>query len=319
MPRSNVVEAVLRQCRADGVLIREPRVVVAVSGGPDSTALLHAMARAAPRLNLQLTAAHLDHGLRRASAEDARRVAAICAALEVTLVSRRRRPRGNSEEAARDVRYAYLEEVAADVGAATIALGHSADDQAETVLMHLIRGSGLEGLAAMQVREGLRFRPLLGTWREDIEEHCRRHGLEPVDDASNRDPKFTRNRVRQQLLPLLESFNPRVKASLVRLASSARDEHEVVRLQAAVWLAGEGRRPARAHFRALPPALRVESFRQAWAHALDGRALPGTAALIDQAVILVCSDRERGMLPLRSGLSLYVRDGRFWIGPTGPR
>src|SRR6202165_1042728 len=88
MPRSNVVEAVLRQCRADGVLVREPLVVVAVSGGPDSTALLHALARAAPRLNLQLTAAHLDHGLRRASAEDARRGAAPCAALAVALVSR---------------------------------------------------------------------------------------------------------------------------------------------------------------------------------------------------------------------------------------
>ena len=137
---------------------------------------------------------------------------AFCASLGVPLVSRRRVPENRSEEAARDLRYAHLEEVAAEAGATTIALGHNADDQAETILMHLIRGSGLEGLAAMQVREGLRFRPLLQTWRRDIEEHCRRHRLQPVEDASNRDPRFTRNRVRHQLLPLLESFNPGVKA-----------------------------------------------------------------------------------------------------------
>src|ERR1700682_1444669 len=113
MPRSNVVEAVLRQCRADGVLIREPRAVVAVSGGPDSTALLHAMDRCAPRLHLQLTGAPLHTRLARGPAEAA-------------------------EDAPGAVRYAYLEEVAAEVGPATIALGHSADDQAETVLMHLI-------------------------------------------------------------------------------------------------------------------------------------------------------------------------------------
>lgn len=289
-------------------------MVVAVSGGPDSTALLHALTRASPRLKLQLTATHLDHGLRPASAADARHVAAICVSLDVPLVSCRRVVPDSSEESARELRYAYLEEVAAEAGAATIALGHSADDQAETVLMHLVRGAGLEGLAAMQVREGLRFRPLLQTWREDIEDHCRRHGLKPVVDASNRDLKFTRNRVRLQLLPLLESFNPQVKSSLLRLAASARDEHEVVQLEAAVWLAGEGQRPARAHFRSLPVALRVESFRQAWGQAVDGQALPGTAELIDQAVRMVCSDAEQGMLSLGSGLALSVRGERFWIG-----
>jgi tRNA(Ile)-lysidine synthase len=319
MSRTNVVEAVLRQCRADIVIRDDPRVVVAVSGGPDSTALLHALARAAPRLKLQLTAAHLDHGLRHAAASDAQRVADLSAILGVALVSARRTPNDRSEEAARELRYAYLEEVAADVGAPTIALGHNADDQAETVLMHLIRGAGLEGLAAMRVREGLRFRPLLQTWRADIEEHCRRHGLEPVEDASNRDPRFTRNRVRHQLLPLLESFNPRVRVSLVRLAASARDEHEVVRLQAALWLAGEGQRPARSHFRALPAALRAESLRQAWGQALDGKALPGTAELIDQAVTMVCSESEQGMLSLRSGLSLHVQGDNFWVGPSGRR
>jgi tRNA(Ile)-lysidine synthase len=318
MPRSNVVEAVLRLCRADDQLARNPRVVVAVSGGPDSTALVHALTRAAPRLKLELTAAHLDHGLRRASAGEASQVAALCGSLGVPLVTRRQVPTNRSEEAARKLRHAYLEEVAGDVRAGTIALGHTADDQAETVLLHLIRGAGMEGLAAMQVREGLRFRPLLQTWRKDVDDHCRRHALHPVEDSSNRDPKFTRNRVRSQLLPLLESFNPEVKSSLGRVAAAARDEHEVVQLQAALWLVGEGRKPARSHLRALPAALRVEALRQAWGHALDGPPLPWTAELLDHAVRMICSEGERGMLSLGLGFSLYVRGDHFWIGAPGP-
>ena len=317
MPRSNVVESVLRECRADEVLAQNTKVVVAVSGGPDSTALLHALTRAAPRLRLVLTAAHLDHGLRRSSAADARKVAALCDRLAVPLVSRPERPADASEDAARTLRYAYLEAVAKDVGAATIALGHTADDQAETVLLHLIRGSGLEGLAAMRVRDGLRFRPLLDVWRADVEAHCEAHHLEPVLDASNRSPRFTRNRVRQRLLPLMETFNPQVKSSLVRLATAAADEHEVVTTQAAVWLAGHVETLDRRGFRALPVAVGVESLRQAWGRAMNGSSMPGGAERLEQAIRMVTSDRSEGMVPLGSGFCLYVRQDRFWIGPKG--
>jgi tRNA(Ile)-lysidine synthase len=317
MPRSNVVETVLRACRADEVLSRNPVVVVAVSGGPDSTALLHALTRAAPRLKLELTAAHLDHGLRPGSAADAQAVARLCERVKVPLVSRRQSPRAATEEAARDLRHAYLESVAADLSAATIALGHTADDQAETVLLHLIRGSGLEGLAAMQVREGLRFRPLLGTWRDNVDAHCRTHGLDPIEDPSNRSSRFTRNRVRRRLLPVLESFNPQVKSSLVRLAVAAREEHEVVTQQAVLWLARQSLWMDRPGFQALPAAVRVESLRRAWGRALDGRAMPGGAQRLDQAMRMLSSPRRQASVSLGLGLSLHVRGDRFSIGPRG--
>ena len=317
MPRSNLVETVLRTCRTDDVLAQNPVVVVAVSGGPDSTALLHALTRAAPRLKLQLTAAHLDHGLRPGSAADARAVARLCDRLKVPLVSRRQTPRAATEEAARELRHAYLESVAADLGAGTIALGHTADDQAETVLLHLIRGSGLEGLAAMQVREGLRFRPLLSTWRENVEAHCRSHGLDPVEDPTNRSPRFTRNRVRRRLIPLLETFNPQVKSSLIRLAAAAREEHEVVTEQAERWLAGQSGWLDRRGFQALPVAVGVESLRVAWGRALGGRAMPGGATRLDQAMRMLSSPRRQASLSLGLGLSLHLRGDRFSIGPRG--
>jgi tRNA(Ile)-lysidine synthase len=317
--RSNVVEAVLRECRSDTTLARQPRIVVAVSGGADSSALLHALTRAAPRLGLDLTAAHLDHGLRRASRGDAKKVAALCEALGVPLVSRRDTPSDDGEDAARRLRYEFLEEVAAAAGAETIALGHTGDDQAETVLLHLVRGAGLEGLAAMRLREGLRFRPLLGLWRVDTEAHCLRHHLDPVEDATNRSPRYARNRVRRQLIPLLETFNPQVKAALVRLAAGARDEHDVVVGEASRWLAGQPARLDRRDFRALPAAVAAEAFRQAWARAMDGGPQPGTAELLEQAGRTLRSDRAEGMLNLGSGLILYVLEDRFWIAPRAAK
>jgi tRNA(Ile)-lysidine synthase len=275
------------------------------------------MTRAAPSLSLELTAAHLDHGLRRASKADATAVAALCESLGVDLVSRRRSPASGDEDAARRVRHEFLEEVAAETGSETIALGHTGDDQAETVLLHLIRGAGLEGLAAMRVREGLRFRPLLGVWRADTEAHCRRHHLETVEDATNRSPRYARNRVRAELIPLLQTFNPEVKVALTRLAAGARDEHDVVVGEAARWLAGQSARLDRRDYRALPRAVAVEAFRQAWARARDSGPQPGGAELLELAGRTLRSDRVEGMLELGAGFRLQMNEDHFWIGPAG--
>ena len=297
------------------MLARNPRILVAVSGGPDSSALLHALTRSSQRLGLSLTAAHLDHGLRRGSAAEARRVEDLSWRLDVPLISRRATPKTSDEESARRLRHAFLEEVAAGVGAETIALGHTADDQAETVLLHLIRGAGLEGLAAMSVRDGIRFRPLLGVWRVEVEAHCLRERLEPILDPSNRSPRFARNRVRRQLLPMLETFNPQIKAALLRLAASAREEHDVVVVEAARWLSSQADGLDRRDFRALKAAVATEAFRQAWARALDGGPPPGRADVLDRARRLLRSKRSEGMLDLGAGLRLKVKDDAFWIGP----
>ena len=225
-------------------LTGEKRVVVAVSGGPDSMALLNALSRLAKELGLVLHGAHLDHGLRGAASDaDALTVAslftsfAIPFTVEKANVAGYRRARGLSmEEAARDVRYAFLARVALDQKAHAVALGHTADDQAETVLMHILRGSGVHGLRGMaQLSERViednvvwLFRPMLELRRADTIEYCRALGMTPRIDESNLDTNITRNRVRLELMPLLETYNPAVQEALVRLARSAAESDDYI-------------------------------------------------------------------------------------------
>jgi len=313
--RLNVVEEVLRACRADPVLRRGDVVVVAVSGGPDSTALLHAMSRARRRLGVELVAAHLDHGLRPESEADARHVGALCAELGVDLVPGRARLERASEDGARTARYSFLERTATEFGAGTIALGHTADDQVETVLLHLVRGSGLEGIAAMSTREGLRFRPMLRLWRADVLAYCARHHLEPATDASNQDPRYLRNRVRAELVPLLEALQPGARRAILRLADAARSEHKAVGIAAAAWIGGAGGL-TRAGFRTLPEAVQVEVLRRLWAAATSGQA-PGSSARLAQARRLVTRPGPGGMMQLGGGLELAVEGNTFAIRRRG--
>ncbi len=215
-------------------------LVVAVSGGPDSLALLHAVHHLRETLDLRLHGAHLDHGLRGdASDADARFVAetfrglGIEFALEAADVASVRRERRLSlEEAARELRYDFLARVAARCGADAVAVGHTSDDQAETVLMHILRGAGLTGLRGMEPltrrtisgRSVALVRPLLGVARRETVDYCEALGLEPRTDESNLSTALGRNRVRLELLPLLEQYNPAIRDALVRLSrSAARD------------------------------------------------------------------------------------------------
>ena len=231
----------------DGALL-----VVAVSGGPDSLALLHALSRLRGRLRLRLHAAHLDHRLRgEESAGDARFVERACGdigvavTLDRTDVPAHRRSRGLSmEEAAREARYAFLSAVCEGHGADAVATGHTADDRAETVLMNIIRGVGLTGLrgiepAAERLFDGRRVRlvrPLLEVSGEETAGYCRALGLTPREDRSNRSTAILRNRVRLSLMPILEEYNPAVREALTRLSvSAARDLDYVERQVDALW------------------------------------------------------------------------------------
>ncbi len=229
------VEAALR-----GSAPAAKKLVVAVSGGPDSLALLHALLHLRAPLGLKLHGAHLNHGLRGdAGAKDAAFVADSFsragipyAAENADVASYRAAHRLSLEEAARDVRYAFLARVYGDQGTDAVVLGHTADDQAETILMHLIRGSGLSGLRGMETSSVRRVegsevpfvRPLLDVPRQDTEAYCSALGLVPRTDESNRSPDFTRNRIRTELLPLLEELNPAVRSALVRLSRTAARE-----------------------------------------------------------------------------------------------
>ncbi len=212
------------------------RLLVGVSGGPDSVALLHLMGRIAVRYGLTLGVAHLNHQLRGAASDaDAELVESLAINGNLSYYGRKedvaahaRRRRLCLEEGARQVRYAFLEEVADRHGYHKIAVGHHADDNAEQVLLNLIRGSGMKGLAGIPpVRNGRIIRPLIRLSRDDILKYVADNRLSHAVDASNADPRFRRNRLRHQALPLLERhFNPEVAGALNRLSEIVRDENE---------------------------------------------------------------------------------------------
>ncbi len=209
-------------------------VVVAVSGGPDSVALLHLLCEWREIHSLGLHVAHFDHGVRGAeSVKDALFVENLARDLGLPFhlgrgdVSSFKREHGLSpEEACRELRFRFLRETAVASGAQKVALGHTADDQAEELLLRLIRGSGTRGLSGMAfLREGIFVRPLLNASRKDIISFLVARNLSFRKDASNDAQEFLRNRIRHNLLPLLErDFNPRIKESLVRTASIVRSD-----------------------------------------------------------------------------------------------
>lgn len=234
------------------------RVVVGFSGGQDSTALLHALAHLPRRRRpaLQLVAVYVDHGIRPASAAEAEHAVALARSMGVEAFARRvdvpayraRWRRSTLQQAARAARYWALASVAAERGTDLVAVAHTADDQAETLLLNLLRGAGLDGLAGMRAVERLRpadlgppieevgppppaitvLRPLLPVERQATAAYCRDHGLPVVEDPTNRSAAYTRNRLRRELLPLLEAFNPAVRQVLARTADLAAEDAEAL-------------------------------------------------------------------------------------------
>lgn len=197
-------------------------VVVAVSGGADSTALLLVLADLADELGIVIHVAHFDHRTRpRASAEDADFVAKLANRVGAPIrVGRAEKPT-KTEDAARSARYDFLRRAAGEIGATAIATGHTRDDQAETVLLHLTRGSGLAGLAGMRpLRDGI-ARPLLAIGRKETVAVCRAARIRPRTDPTNRSLNFARNRVRLEVLPELAKINPRASEAIARLAEAA--------------------------------------------------------------------------------------------------
>ncbi len=231
-------------------------VIVGVSGGPDSLCLSHALLALQDELELHLHLAHLDHGIRgEESLADADYVEGLAREWGIPATVQHgnvpqyaREQKLAIEEAARRMRYLFLGRVAQEVGATCVAVGHNADDQVETILMHLMRGSGLGGLRGMAPVQVLGaeewwsgptlrlVRPLLDVPREEIEAYCREQGLQPRFDRSNLDLTYHRNRIRHELLPHLESFNPRLREVLRRSALAIADDYDYLHLQGfAAW------------------------------------------------------------------------------------
>ncbi len=214
-----------RALRDELALPRGTCILAAVSGGPDSMALLHALAVVAPECGCRVVAHGVDHGLRAEAASELDLAETLAARLGVlfrrTHVEVARG--GNLQARARAARFVALRRAAAEARADVIATGHHAEDRAETVLLRLLRGAGPRGLAVLPPRDGDLVRPLLAARRADIEAHLARHGLPYAADPSNADPRFLRVRVRTEVLPVLQRLSPGVVAHLNALADQLAD------------------------------------------------------------------------------------------------
>jgi tRNA(Ile)-lysidine synthase len=224
-----MLSTVLRTIREQRLLESGDRVLVAVSGGADSMALLHVLWEARDRLGLAtLEVATVDHGLRPEARGEAEQVAERARALglpwhplTVDVRGARGKRAASWQEAARRVRLAALDGLAERIGAGKIALGHQADDQAETVLFRILRGTGVRGLAGIPYRRERFIRPLLDVERRQIAAYLRRRSIPFVEDPSNADPRFSRARLRHQVIPALRAENPRLSEALRALATDA--------------------------------------------------------------------------------------------------
>ncbi len=285
-------------------------VLVALSGGGDSVALLHLLRGCAPSLPLQISAAHLDHAIRPESAAEADFVRRLCATLDLPLTlvredvpARAERDGMGLEEAGRGARRAFLTATADSLGCTAVALGHHRDDQAETFLHRLLRGSGATGLSAMRPRRGLFVRPLLPFSKSELRSFLEDRGISFLEDPSNRDPAFTRNRIRHELLPLLNSFNPRIGEHLARLSDRLGREEDYWELEVRRSL-GAISRPGSSGLvldlealTELHPALRARVIRGALAE-LRGGAAGITSRHLEAVEGLLLGHRPQGEVHL---------------------
>ncbi len=332
MPTTNLMSRIRaeaqRQLPADA-----GRLLVGVSGGPDSLCLADVLLA----LGSDVVLAHMNHALRGADADaDAAFVQAFAAERNVAVVLERvdvaaaaREARQSIELAAREARQVFFARAARAARARAIVLAHTADDQAETVLMRLLRGTGLEGLRAMSAQSALPgahelalLRPLLRVTRAEIERYCADAGLLPRHDASNDSLDHTRNRVRHELLPVLQQFNPGIKQVLARLADSAGAELDVIAYATNAAFAAHARQQPsavtvdRAAWRALPEGLQRALLRES-VRRIKGELTNLNFAAVEEARDVLNSAATTGDIALMSDVRIIVRAPDFVV--TGER
>ncbi|MCR5090301.1 MAG: tRNA lysidine(34) synthetase TilS [Oscillospiraceae bacterium] len=289
-------------------------VLCAISGGADSVFLLHWLLDRKEQRHLTVYAAHYEHGIRGAeSARDAGFVSELCEKLGVTCVI----GHGNvseyaaahhlgTEEAARELRYAFLESSADSFGCSRIATAHTAEDNAETILLNLCRGSGTRGLAGIPPVRGRLIRPLLQTDRETIERYLREHEIQHVEDSTNQKDCYTRNRLRHRVLPLLKEENPAFLVAAARTAQLTRMDDDCLNRMAEQFLTehfSDGSIPTKA-LCLMEPAIAARVL----------RLLCGSGLSMErtQALLRFAEGTEAGVLEI-PGKKIYRKRGRLYF------
>jgi tRNA(Ile)-lysidine synthase len=332
--KTTLEQRVLRYMRKNRLVEAGQKVLVAVSGGPDSVCLLHTLFHLQSELGISLHIAHLDHQLRGEESEaDARYVAEMARQLGLPAAIEKRDAaayagahRLSSEEAAREVRYSFLAQTAREVGAERVAAGHTLNDQVETILLHIIRGTGTTGLGGLLPCHDMQFsgcrltliRPLLEVRREETEEYCAQLQLEPCLDASNLSLSPLRNRVRHELLPFLQGYNPAIFESLLRISRIARDDRAFLdRASDQAWqesVQREGRAFifSKKAFRSLAPAMQRHLLRRTIEELLG--TLKDIEARHIEEILAALSKPAGRRITLPEGLVFGIEYDRCWLG-----
>jgi tRNA(Ile)-lysidine synthase len=326
--------------RLQTVLIAECRLepgktlLVGVSGGPDSLCLLDILIRC----GFDPVVAHFNHNLRPDSAADADKVEEIANTLKAPFVLGQGDVRQfaeesslSLEEAARTLRYRFLFEQATRIGAQAVAVGHTADDQVETLLMHILRGAGLPGLKGMSSyslptnwsQQIPLVRPLLGVWRKEIMEYLAERRLTPMFDTSNLDTRFYRNRLRHELIPYLESYQEHIRAILWRTADVLGGDYAIIEgVVEDAWSKCQGaQRGDTISFARLPLHEQPRGVQRHLLRRAIGKLRPGLRDVDFQAVergleLLARPIAENGRCDLASGLSLFLESDRVWMASS---
>ena len=316
----------LHECKLD---CRSP-LLVGVSGGPDSLCLLHLLCQ----IGYPIIAMHVDHKLRPEAGDEVQVVKQFASNLGVDLINCQvdvlayaHKNACSIEEAARTLRYLSLFEQAKSCDVKAVVVGHNADDQVETILMHLLRGSAMPGLRGMEYCSVPNpwshhiplVRPLLSTWRAEIQEYIDAQAFKPVTDSSNLDIAYLRNRIRHELIPILESYNPSIREVLFRMGQIMKDDYSVLdRLTGNAWEStfirqGNGYLAFRTSvFLELPLSIQRYLLRRAISYHLPGLRDVGFDC-IERGISILAGDKPKTQIDLIAGLRLVKEGEQFWL------
>ena len=313
------MEKVKKTVKKYRLLDKNDKVVVAVSGGPDSVTLLYLLTALKKELNLTLHVAHLDHMLRKDSHKDAEFVSDLAKGLKIPVTTARVNikelaKKGSLEEISRNARLGFLFRVASQIKASKIALGHSLDDQAETVLMRILRGTGLYGLSGILPKREIGgyqiIRPLIEVRRKEITAYLKRKKIQPRQDPTNLEDIYFRNKIRNNLLPLLEAgYNENIKELLANMAESVGADYDCLNRLARHNTKGANTKICLKRLYKMHPAIQRLIFRNAIA-SVKGDTRRITFQHIKEIEDLLFSRPFKSIVDLPKGVSV-IKSSRY--------